>query len=257
MAKTLTSLFTSNKTGAEAQLQAVLDKLTDLQKDIPAAYEKTVEELSGDIQKYRSGAEAFLGQIREDVARRARKISEIEAQKADVIFRIEDANTRFGDALAADDKTGQDKILKELQDLNSKKATFDGLISSLSAASYSIGPDKRKQLQALKEQAAGIADKLDRVNGLYNAIKDALAPLNWNDFSSALRQNSIFAYGINSCIENNPEVHSARFMPVTIDASGLAFFEKPSTLGEVMQRLSSDQEKLAASFGRPAEHFAG
>lgn len=253
MAKTLTSLFTGNKNNAEAQLQTILDKLTDLQKDIPAAYEKTVEEISGDIQKYRSDAEAFLGQVREEVARRARKISEIEAQKAEVINQIEDANTRFGDALAADDKAGQDKILKELQDLNSKEATFDGLISSLSGASYSIGPNSRKQLQALKEQATSIADKLDKVNGLYAAIKDALAPLDWRNPSCVLAKN-IFVYGIDAHIDNVSEIYSARFMPASMDVSGLAFLEKPSTLGEVMQRLSSDQER-AASFGRPAKHF--
>ena len=255
MAKTLTSLFTGNKNGAEAQLQAVLDKLTYLQKDIPAAYEKAVEEISGDIQKYRSDAEALVTRIREDVALRARKISEIEAQEAEVIRQIEDANTRFGEALGANDKAGQDKILKELQDLNSKKATFDGLISSLSSASYSISADDRKRLKALRDEADAIADKLDKVNDLYNAIVPALAPLNWNSPSCILRKDYLFIYG-KAAMEHVPEIDVACSMPAALDISVLSSLETPSTLGDVMQRFSSDrQSDVITSFGRPEGHF--
>ena len=255
MANKLASILGKNKNTAEDRLQDILIRLNTLSADIPAVYDAAISEVVADIEAYKRSASELIRRLQEGVSLRNGRVSSIEAQKDELLKQIEEANTRFGEALAAGNDAEQARLLDELQGYNARILALDGLVASLSSGSFSLSAEDLKLVQTLRKQAGEIADKIDHVNELYRAIAAAMIPFD-NTKSTYFFRKDYFYDGFGGYhVEHIPEVSSARLMPRCMDVAQLPQLEAAVTLGDVQNYLSGTGERITSDFGRPADHF--
>ena len=254
MANKLASILGKNKNNAEDRLQDILIRLNTLSADIPAVYDAAVSEVVADIEAYKRSASELIRRLQEGVSLRNGRISSIEAQKDELLKQIEEANTRFGEALAAGNDAEQARLLDDLQGYNARIMALDGLVASLSSGSFSLAAEDLKLVQTLRKQAGEIADKIDHVNELYRAIAAAMIPFD-NTKSTYFFRKDYFYGLLGFHIEHIPEVSSARSMSRCMDVAQLPQLEAAVTLGDVLNYLGGTAERITSDFGRPADHF--
>lgn len=250
MANKLASILGKNKNNAEDRLQDILIRLNTLSADIPAVYDAAVSEVVADIEAYKRSASELIRRLQEGVSLRNGRISSVEAQKDELLKQIEEANTRFGEALAAGNDAEQARLLDQLQGYNARIMALDGLVASLSSGSFSLSAEDLKLVQTLRKQAGEIADKIDHMNELYRAIAAAMIP-----FDNFFRKDYFYDGFGGFHVEHIPEVSSARFMSRCMDVAQLPQLEAAVTLGDVLNYLSGTAERITSDFGRPADHF--